>query len=923
MTKGRKRILALRLAVSMPAMAISSHATAQAVGDSPRGQDAAVQPATAGDNQNSPMVAASSAQSPADEIVVTGFRKSLASAIQIKKNADQIVDSIAAEDIGKLPDNNISEALQRVPGVQITRNHGEGSGIAIRGLTQVKTLLDGREIFSDNGRDLSLENVPAEILAGIDVYKNPSAKLIEGGLGGVINLKTRQPFDFPGFEASVSAGMDYYDLAGKSRPQISALISDRFDTGLGEIGVLVGAAVIQSVGRLDQNGAEPFNDRCNITDYNGNGVFIGKTSPNDCSIDPGDTVISPNGGGNSVELTDRDRVALNGAVQWRPSSNLDLYLQGTYNKYKYQQDSVLAYANRGSLFAAPNAPFTFNEGTNVVKAGAYRDVVFTSNTNYFDRNAVTWQIAGGGHWHVTPRFELDTDISYTRSRRTDNGGGLRSGNPDHPQGTTLNFDTSTDLVTLDLTGFDFGNRALYSFIDSSTSIEKATSKGFAAREDATYSFDGSVLKSIEAGLRYEGRDVYRQQGTQNHFTGNQPSSLYPGALAFSPYAGNFFRGTDIPNPINQILVPTPAAVRDTQAICAAFGDMVCYPTFNPNNTYSQNEKTYAGYVVANFDFSVANIPVDGNIGGRYVRTDLSTDGVITAPTGETSPINETNSYGNFLPSANLRFKITPDLFFRLAAAKQLTRPNFSSLSPTLNVSSASASGVLSINAGNPELRPLKSTSYDASIEYYFSRSGYAYLDGFLKKVDGFVQNVVSRETVNLPQYPQYDQADINRPENGKNGTIKGFELGTQTFFDFLPAPLDGFGIQANYTYVESSAPGPIVGQSVPLQGLSKNSYNLVGFFEKSGFRARVAYNWRSDFVESTSGPGSGSLPIYDRPFDELDASVGYSVNDHFDISVDATNITNSVTRSYFGETIRPRFNNIFDRRIGITVRVKT
>lgn len=158
------------------------------------------------------------------DIVVTGYRQSLQNAQNIKRNATEIVDSIVAEDIGKLPDNNLAEALQRVPGVQITRNHGEGSGIAIRGLTQVKTLVNGREAFSDNSRDLSLENIPAEVLAGIDVYKNPSATLVEGGLGGVINLKTRRPFDFDGFQASISGRMNYYDFVRRGKPQVSGLI---------------------------------------------------------------------------------------------------------------------------------------------------------------------------------------------------------------------------------------------------------------------------------------------------------------------------------------------------------------------------------------------------------------------------------------------------------------------------------------------------------------------------------------------------------------------------------------------------------------------------------------------------------------------------------------------------------------------------
>ncbi len=867
------------------------------------------------------------------EIIVTGFRQSLQNAQNIKRNASEIVDSIVAEDIGKLPDNNLVEALQRVPGIQITRNRGEGASISIRGLTQVNTLVNGREAFSDNGRSLSLEQIPAEVLAGIDVYKNPSATLIEGGLGGVVNLKTRRPFDFNGFQASLSLRENYYDFIERGRPQVSALISNRFQTGLGEIGILLGAAYLKSAGRRDQQGAEPFNDRYNIVDFNGNGVFAGRDATNAVAQarDPGDRVLAPNGGGATIELTDRTRLAINGAVQWKPSSRLSLFVEGFYNKYDYDQDGYLAYANRGPLLAAPDANFVFYEGTNVVRSGSYRNVEFTANGSVATTRSYVWQIAGGGTWEATDHLKLTTDLAYTKSRRIDDFSATRVGNNGNTTGTRLDFDTAGDQVLLQLSGFDFRDISKYKFLESFAQREQAESDGLAGRLDAEYDFENSFITSVLIGGRYTTRDVRRMQGTQNHFppaapgqpANTFPATVLPQALAPITLAGNFYRDASVPNPMNVALSVPIYIQRDQALLCQVFGDTICTPRFNPANTYSQREQTYAAYGQVNLDFDTLGVPIDGNVGLRYLKTDLSTVGVVTAPTGATSPIDQDSSYDNVLPSANLRLKITPDLFLRLAYAKQLTRPGFGSLSPTLNVTSLAASGILNINAGNPDLRPLRSTSYDASIEWYFSRNGYAYLSGFQKDVNGFIQNFLSRETVNLPAFPNVTQADINRPRNGDDGRIRGFEVGTQTFLDFLPGLLGGLGVQANYTYVTSRAPGPIAGQDVPLQGLSKNSYNLVGFYERGGFRARAAYTWRDDYVETTSGPGSGSLPIYVRPFDQLDASIGYTVNDHFDISVDASNILNSATRTYFGETIRPRFNSIVDRRIGLVVRIKS
>ncbi|WP_157840468.1 TonB-dependent receptor plug domain-containing protein [Sphingomonas sp. Ant20] len=178
------------------------------------------------------------------DIVVTGVRASLRSAQARKRNASQIIDSIVAEDIGKLPDNNVSEALQRISGIQIERNQGEGSRIAIRGLTQVRTELNGRDYFTaGDGRTISLEDIPSELLAGIDVYKNPAADVIEGGLGGTVNLRTRMPFDFSKPTISGSARVTHHDLADKTKTSFSGLITDTYQTGLGEIGFLLNGSL--------------------------------------------------------------------------------------------------------------------------------------------------------------------------------------------------------------------------------------------------------------------------------------------------------------------------------------------------------------------------------------------------------------------------------------------------------------------------------------------------------------------------------------------------------------------------------------------------------------------------------------------------------------------------------------------------------
>lgn len=842
------------------------------------------------------------------DIIVTGFRSSLQSALSRKRDADQIVDSVVAEDIGKLPDNNIAEALQRVPGVQITRNRGEGSGISIRGLTQTGTRVNGRITPG-----LSLEAMPAEILAGIDVYKNPSASLIEGGLGGVVDLRTRRPFDLASSTASVTARGNYFDISEELSPVFSALLSSRFDTGIGEIGILLNGAYVETSTRQDQIGIEPFNLRYNVVDFDNDGFFPGT------SADPGDGVLIPAGGGGSIEAAQRKRYIAGAAIQWRPASNVEVLLEGLYYHYDFMQDTNSPFANRGRLLPAPGADFTFAPGSNVVTSGAFRDVSFGANSTINDTVSNYYQASTNLRWDASDALSIVADVSYTKSDSSLQSNSLRIGNADPvTDGPTLIFDTRTEVPTLILQNAPtmIGQ---YFFINSQNAQELFSGDSFAAQFDARYALDAFV-SAVSLGGRYERLTQDRQRGSDNRITSPRPPlSALPGAFSPSRY-DNFFQGTALTNLLDLPFAPA-WLTRDVAAQCAAFGDAQCIEVFNPIDTYAQEQQVYAAYVQADLDFALAGVDVTGNFGARWVRTNVYVDGFRRRNDGTSEPLDQTTEYDNFLPSVNVRGELADGLFLRLAAARQLTRPSLSQLAPNLTLSVQTAVG-LTGTAGNPDLRPLISDSFDASLEYYFTPTAYAYATGFLKNVDGFIQTIESEEAINLPDYPGFTTARIRRPQNGDDGRIRGVEVGAQGFFDFLPAPFDGLGAQLNYTYVISDSPGPIAGQSVPLVGLSENAVNAVAFYEKDGFRARIAYNWRDDYVETTSGPGSGSLPVYVKPIGFLDASIGYSFSENVDLTIDASNITRARLSSYFGETIRPRFSNIFDRRVGVAIRVR-
>src|SRR5690625_3373117 len=345
-------------------------------------------------------------------VQVTGLRASMQSAIQIKRNADQIVDSIVAEDIGKLPDANVAAALQRISGIQISRNYGEGSSIAIRGLTQVRTELNGRDVFTANGgRSLSLEDVPSELLAGIDVYKNPSAKIIEGGLGGTVNLRTHMPFDFKGRKFAFSGEYNYFDIANKTKPSASMLYSNRWDTDAGQFGFLVDVAYQKHAFAQNEIATQPF-FRVNqaLPKYAGRKLYV------------------PHGGGVSETQGARRRLGTVIALQWRPSKDVELYAQVFRSDYTFHWNdyAYFAYTGDSDIRIDTGKPYRFGADGSFVSgtfngtgdgSGGYTDGIgVDSNSSLTRRDSVTTNFALGGTWNATDRLLLKTDFQYIKAK---------------------------------------------------------------------------------------------------------------------------------------------------------------------------------------------------------------------------------------------------------------------------------------------------------------------------------------------------------------------------------------------------------------------------------------------------------------------------------------------------------------------------
>ncbi|WP_343518584.1 TonB-dependent receptor [Sphingomonas sp.] len=840
-------------------------------------------PALAQDGAGAPPAPADGAVQEAGEgeIIVTGIRGSLQSAQSLKRNADQVVDSIVAEDIGKLPDVNVTEALQRVSGIQVGRDRGEGSGITIRGLSQVTSTFNGRS--GGSGRGVDLENIPAELIARVDVYKTPSADLVEGGIGGLINVVTRKPLDKPGFTLSGSVRGRYSDLPDKVDPMFSALVSNSWDVGDGEFGILV-------AGSFQQRAFESH------------------------VVNVGAPIKQPGIGANAVSLSeqyqpainaDRRRIGIDAVIQYKPNPELEFYLQGTYQDANQLQKQYGLYIRSLANRSFVPGSVEFFPGTNDVSQVSFTNVPVRTFGADRDAYEESWQIAGGVKFDSGPNH-LSIDGAYTRS----NGQLYYSELNLETVAPRVDFDVTTLPGTAQISGVDLTSLDSFTVGGLARNINLSESESKQLRADAWFEIDSNFLKSMHIGIRWTDAET-RSDQLRFSQTARGPGGV---ALQASAFADLF-----IPNPLNQMFGGSTLIEQNFlaanhelldgegfNALRTRLGTTADY-FFNPLFGYRIGESTLAAYVMGKFEVD-GPVRVDGNAGVRIVRTNLNVNGtraIFEEIPGSNppafqqvgfAPVELDSQYVSVLPSVNVRIRFTDNLQLRLAAAKTLTRPGFSSLSPTLSLVPGQRTG----SSGNPDLRPLRADQLDASLEYYPSPTSSVYLAGFYREISDFLTTRTSDQRVDGIDY------SISRPFNELGGKIKGLEVGGQTFFDFLPGLLSGFGVQANYTFVDSKTDTAVAGLQVPIANLSKHSFNTSLIYEKGGLSARLAYNWRDKFYSSLlSNDLVKNEPVYTRARDWLDASIGYDITDKITVTVEGGNLLRSKTRTYFGVPTRP------------------
>ncbi len=877
-----------------------------------------------------------------EEIVVSGFRSSIVNAIRAKRNADTVIEAISAEDIGRLPDISIAEALSRLPGITSQRVNGQSSAINIRGLSQSLTFstLNGREQVTPNGnRSVEFEQFPSELISGADVYKSPKASLIEGGLAGTVALKTIRPLDRDEASFTINARGSFNDRANQISDanefgyRISASYIDQFADGT--IGIALGYA------RLVQPDVSV---RFVGFDYQDPRVDIDGDGTND-AISFGFELEEQ--GGEDV------RDGLIATVQWKPTENFTWEVDGYYSKFDSEgfgrgfrvigpQEIVSGNTLVNNPIVQDNVliggQLVRNVGAPTVDGGGFGLTVQGINDNQQDEDEL-FTIGSkveylAGPWTFTGDFTYSkatsafaNEVSAVLPISSTNGGA----NGDAVLDTDLVIDfqlNGTELpfvnINQDFTDLDSVQFARFGVFPFENDDEL-----FAFAGDVAYEVGGDFFRSFEFGARYSQRDATQSRvsadfGNDAGFFQFASNGFQPVALSSANSSVECFSGR-----FADAGFPCFLAVDVDSVVADAIGTVTPDQTqdFTRADSFLIQEDVFSAYALANIDTDFSGLRVTGNVGLRVVRTDQSSTNSLS---GETLGIK----YTEYLPSANFVFHVTENDQIRIGASRAISRPPLSQLGSGVNVS-VTGNTLSGGGSGNPGLRPFLANQIDLSYEHYFGEDAAFVVAAFYKDLESFIASETDTAfdfeaagllslVENEPTFPQVTSfiGSFGGPVNGEGGYIWGIEAAFSSSFDaFLPDALRGFGITANYSYTESAidftASNSGTELTLPLPGLSKHVFNPTLYYERAGFSNRVGIRYRSNFVSPQVGLNQ-QLPFTNSELVvDYQASYDFPEDSNFaglTLLFQANNLTDEPVRTFFGNEAQTGTLQYFGRQ---------
>ncbi|MEM9963825.1 MAG: TonB-dependent receptor [Asticcacaulis sp.] len=836
-----------------------------------------------------------------EEVVVRGIRRGLKASIDIKKSAIGVVDSIAAEDLGKLPDQNVAESLQRIAGVTIERNRGEGQWVSVRGFgPQFNAVtVNGRTLATDNkGREFSFDVLPSEIISGADIYKTPQANIMGASVGATIDVRTMRPLDQPTFAAAASIGGVHASLADKNSPKASGVVSWRNEDRT--LGLALAASYLDQDTRIDEFtiGAGHVKRSSNSTYYNrtidGTVVQGARIGPN---VAPFSNISMPSNLSPFFFERSKKMTGMNGALQWKPVDNLTLSLDGFYSKADiFEQQTGLAYDFAGGTLVEQIVEG--NEAVYQRYEGGFVDQIIQ-----FDHRKVTTSMLGfNANWRVSPSLTLTFDAAHSKAERRgkedNNFATIRRKNINHW------FDRRGGSPIYDY-GFESPN-----YSDAATNPQGITAHYYIWGGGADYDDEVNEYKIDAKWVANDKWTLFGGMGLQkrikvtdrNEMPFGQQCAYCDSNFALSPslFANtnrNFFSSHNGNILRDWLIYDTNEVIAAVKAQADIDGKDFAPGVFSPAGSSVVDEKVAIGYLMSNYSTYIGDMGLDLNFGVRVESTTYTSTGasrtILSAkPTGGGQneiilsgvvPVGFRGEYSDVLPSFNAKLSVTPEFVLRFGASKVLTRPTMSDLSPAQSIQTNPGNETL--RTGNPDLQPFRANQFEAGAEWYFDNMSLLSLALFHKEIHSFVTTSTTKQQVDEVEF------SVTVPVNGKGATVKGYEILYRQVFSQLPSPWDGFGAQASYTYADSNAnyTNAVTGNTYSLEGLSKSSYSLIGFYEKYGIQARLAYTWRDNFLKTAIG--RNTEPEYFDAYGQLDASLSYDVTKNFTVFVDGLNLT--------------------------------
>ncbi|HEY0682624.1 MAG TPA: TonB-dependent receptor [Steroidobacter sp.] len=904
---------------------------------------AALSASTAAISQQSDQ-AASAQDAALEEVVVTGFRESLSLALEEKRDAVGAIDAIVAEDIADFPDLNLAESIQRVPGVSIARDAGEGRNISVRGLgpqfTRVR--INGMEAMSANGgtdaaggtnrdRSFDFNTFASELFNSITIRKSASAEIEEGSLGATVDLRSARPFDYDGFTVVTSAQASYNDINEDVDPRGAFLISDTFADG--RFGALLSVAYTERKLLDEGSSTVRWQNAVNASGAIDNNAAFGSKDPalTGVTLDQLNRAFRPRIPRYDIYEHEQERLGLTGSLQWQVTDATLLSLDAMYAKFE---------AERSEIFL--EAPVFSSNGAANIRNVVVRDAIIDAS------NTLVYGLFDNVDIRSEARFdELETDFthltlegthSFTDSVRLRGLAGYSEAEHDNPVQTTLLFDRpDVDGYVYDFRGNDrlpvisYGNAAVddpSAWALSQIRLRPQSSSNTFKTVSFDVAWDVTDAVTLKAGpqwkkFEFETSALVRSNGT----TANQEGSLSP-AIRATPIASY----SELARISGNLNVPAGTATRwiipDIDQATALFGlnDRSLFPLgIEPalGNNYSIEEEDTGGYVQADFKTEVWGRQLRTNAGVRYVETKQTSSGY-AANIGAPLQLTVERTYTDTLPSLNVALDLTDELVIRAAAAKVMVRPNggggatgLGILAPGASASINGANKVLTV--GNPLLDPYRAKAYDLSFEWYFAEDSLLSLALFMKDIDSFVQIVRSTDNFSNNPLGLPDSVAIAAcgtaipdpatcvsgwqfavPTNTDGGDLKGFEISYQQPFSFLPGLWSNFGLILNYTGVESEveyldASGAVVKED--LTGLSKSAYNATLYWENEAFSARVSAAYRDEFLTTVPGRNLNDVEGTEETL-TVDASSTWTVTDNLDLTLEALNLTDEFQDQY-------------------------